>query len=300
MEDNRTAAAAGMILIYAVVIGFIDNFVRIIAAETGLWQFHATRTLFALALIGAIAAVAGWRLRPVSMPAVAARSAVHGAAILVYFGGLGFLPVAQVAAGLFTAPIFVLLIARFVFGHPLGPVRVVAVALGFVGICMVLGPAAARGLGWASLLPVLSGALYALGNIATREWCARESALVLTAGFFVALGMMGLAGLAALAIWPQPSVAGGTGFLTRGAVMPGAEVLWWTFVQALGSLIGVGAMVRAYQMAEASRVAIFEYMVLPVAALWSWVLWGDRLDVLASTGIALIAVSGSAIILRRS
>ena len=37
---NRPLAAAGMILIYAGLIGFTDNYVRVIAAEGGLWQFR--------------------------------------------------------------------------------------------------------------------------------------------------------------------------------------------------------------------------------------------------------------------
>ena len=41
---NRTLAAAGAILIYAMMIGFTDNFVQTIARDGGLWQFHATRT----------------------------------------------------------------------------------------------------------------------------------------------------------------------------------------------------------------------------------------------------------------
>ena len=55
-----------------------------------------------------------------------------GLAMLIYFGALAFLPVALVAAGLFTAPIFVLLIPRFAYGQPIGPVQVLAVA---VGLC---------------------------------------------------------------------------------------------------------------------------------------------------------------------
>ena len=41
---NRTLAALGAVLIYACVIAFTDNYVRVIAADGGLWQFHATRT----------------------------------------------------------------------------------------------------------------------------------------------------------------------------------------------------------------------------------------------------------------
>ena len=100
---DRTLAASGLILIYAVIIGFTDNFVRVIADEAGLWQFHATRSVMAVSLLAAVAVPLGLRLRPVSWRAVAARSAIHGAAMLIYFGALAFLPVAQVAAGLFTA-----------------------------------------------------------------------------------------------------------------------------------------------------------------------------------------------------
>jgi drug/metabolite transporter (DMT)-like permease len=71
---------------------------------------------------------------------VVGRSALHGAAMLIYFGCLAFLPVAQVAAGLFTAPIFVLVIARLVYGHALGPARIAAAAVGFLGVILALTP----------------------------------------------------------------------------------------------------------------------------------------------------------------
>lgn len=59
---DATLAAAGMILIYAMIIGFTDNFVKVIAAEAGLWQFHATRTAMAIALLVVVARPLGLRL----------------------------------------------------------------------------------------------------------------------------------------------------------------------------------------------------------------------------------------------
>ncbi len=215
-KPDQTLAAAGLILIYATVIGFTDNYVRVIAEETGLWQFHATRTAMALALLALAAPLMGLRLRPRSWRAVTARSAIHGTAMVIYFGALGFLPVAIVAAGLFTAPIFVLLISRFVYGHAIGPVRIAAVAVGFLGVILVLGPSALAGASLAAILPVAAGLMYAIGNIATKEWCAAESAETLLAGFFTALGIFGLIGMAALAVWPQVAPAGPEGFLLRG------------------------------------------------------------------------------------
>ena len=295
---DRTLTAAGMILIYATVIGFGDNFVRVVAAEGGLWQFHATRTAMALGLVALLMRPLGLRLKPVRLGAVVARSTIHGISMLIYFGCLAFLPVAQVAAGLFTAPIFVLLISRFAYGHHIGPVRIAAVAVGFVGVILVLGPSAMSGASVAALLPVAAGALYALGNIATREWCAGESAETLLVAFFVALGVLGLAGLAVLAVVPIEVPTGAAGFVQRGWVWPSGTFYFWTFVQAAGSLLGVGLMIRAYQIAAASRVSVFEYIILPASALWGWLIWGELLLLSAGVGMGLIALAGAMIALR--
>lgn len=295
---DATAKAAGLILIYAAIIGLTDNFVRIIAAEAGLWQFHLTRSTLAFGLLAVLAVPLGLRLRPKNWRAVAARSAIHGLAMVIYFGGLAFLPVALVAAGLFTAPIFVLLIARLAFGQVIGPFRIAAVVLGFAGVVLLLGPEAMSGASLPALLPVVAGAMYALGNIATRRWCDGESAETLVAGFFAALWVIGVIGLVWLALLPLPVAEGTAGFLQRGAVWPSSGFWFWTFVQAAGSLLGVGMMVRAYQVADATRVSVFEYMILPASALWGWVIWGEVLSLQAVAGMALIVAAGLMIALR--
>lgn len=295
---DRILTAAALIFGYAMLIGFIDNFVRVIATEGGLWQFHATRTVMIMVIIGAAAPILGLRLHVVRWRAVLARSLLHGTAMLIYFGSLAFLPVAQVAAGLFTAPIFVLLISWLVYGQAIGPVRVAAVTSGFAGVVMVLGPEAIAGASLAAVLPVVAGALYAMGNIATREWCRGESAVVLTAGFFAVLGAMGVVGMLVLALVPVPVAEGAAGFVARGWVWPSPTFLLWTAVQAAGSVLGVGMMVRAYQLAEASRVSVFEYIILPASAFWGWAVWSELLTPLAVAGMVLITLAGVMIALR--
>jgi drug/metabolite transporter (DMT)-like permease len=291
-KPNRTLAAAGAVLIYASLIGFTDNYVRVIAAEAGLWQFHAMRSTMAILLLGVLAVPLRLKLKPRGFRGVAARSAIHGAAMLIYFGALAFLPVAQVAAGLFTAPVFVLLIPRIVYARPIGSMQVLAVALGFGGVVLVLGPSALEGATAAAVLPVLSGALYAVGNIATREWCQDETAETLVAGFFAALGVLGVVGLIAVATVSPVADAGPDGFVLRGMVWPTSAVLWWTFVQAAGSLLGVGMIIKAYQIADASRVSVFEYVILPTSAVWGWIIWDETLGWQAVFGMGLIALAG--------
>lgn len=296
VQENRIWAAAGAIAIYAVLIGYTDNYVRVIATEAGLWQFHFTRTVMAAALFLLAVPILGLVLRPRNLRAVALRSMIHAAAMLVYFGCLAFLTVAQVAAGLFTAPIFVLLLSRFAFGHSLGPLRILAVAVGFAGVVLVLRPEGE--IGWASILPVVAGGLYALGNMATREWCAGESAATLTFGFFIAIGLCGALGMIGLALVPLPVAEGADGFITRGFVWPSGTFFFWTFVQAAGSMIAVSMMVRAYQLAEASRVSVLEYVILPVSAGWGWLLWSETITWVAALGMVMIFAAGALIALR--
>lgn len=296
-RPDRTMAAAGLTLIYALTVGFTDNFVRVIAEDAGLWQFLATRSVMAVMILGVVAWLFGLQLRPKRWRVVLLRSALNAGAMMIYFGALAFLPVALVAAGLFTAPIFVLLISRFAFGRSVGAVQVLGVALGFSGVVMVLGPQALSGASIAALLPILAAVLYSLSNIATREWCEGESAATLLAGFFIVIGICGTVGLAVLTAFPQIVPIGPEGFILRGPVTPSPDFWLWTFVQAAGSLFGVGLAIRAYQLTQVGRASVLEYLILPASALWAMVLWGESLGLFAILGMGLIAVAGAMIAL---
>jgi drug/metabolite transporter (DMT)-like permease len=69
-------------------------------------------------------------------------------------------------------------------------------------------------------------------------------------------------------------------------------------MQAVGSLVAVACIVRSYQIAEPSYVAVFEYLFLLFAVFWGYVLWGDLPSVLGFAGLALIIGAGAVIVLR--
>ncbi|GHC48581.1 DMT family transporter [Neogemmobacter tilapiae] len=292
MKQDQPYAAGAMIAGYAAIVAFTDNYVRVIAEEGGLWQFHAMRGAIALGLIGLVAWVTGQSLRVRRPWGVAGRSAIHGLAMLIYFGALAFLPVAQVAAGLFMAPIFVLVLGRLLHGRRMGLWSVLAVGLGFAGVLLVLGPNAVGGASVAGVLPVVAGLFYALGNMATRDWCEGEGALVLLGGFFGALCLFGCVGMGVLWLWPVDVAAGADGFIARGAVWPSGTFLFWTVAQAVGSMVGVGLMIRGYQVTTAARASVYEYALLPASAFWGWVLWAEGVTPVAGLGMGLITLAG--------
>ena len=275
------------------ILGIIDNFMKFIAVEISLWQFHFVRSLIAVPVIVLFGLLADWDLKPKRLWPVLGRNMFLAGAMFVYFGCLGFFPIAAVAAGLFTAPVLVMFIDAIWSRRAIGPIRLATAFVGFIGTILVLKPDVG-GLSWANLIPVSAGLMYAIGNVATRKWCEGESAVSLLWSYMFLMLIFGGLGLVYLYFNPgDPS-----SYLTRGWVWPSAGVWVWIWLQAVFSLVGIGFIMKAYLIGEVTYVSIFEYSMLIFASIAAWVLFGDRLGPLGFVGIWLIIITGIVISLR--
>ena len=280
------------------VMGLVDNFIRFIADEGGVWQFYLMRALFTCLLIAGYLAYRKRPLRAAHFRWVALRSMLMAGAILVYFIAVSFLPVAVAGAILLTSPLFLLVFSALFFGTRIGGWRILAMVSGFVGISLVLKPDP-QDLGISTLVPALAGVMYALSQLVTRHRCAGEDMLVLLFGFFLATGVLGLLGVVVLGIFPSlQGMDAGVPFVSTGWVYPSREFLFWTMVQGIGSLIAISGLIRAYQIAEPTYIAVFEYSFIVFVGFWGWVIWNEVLDATAVTGIVTIIASGAIITIR--
>lgn len=293
-DSIKPGMAAVSVLAGMAALGLTDNLVPYISERGSLWQFHFVRSLMAFVVLIGIVAFGYGSLRAQRPVAVLGRSLFQGSAMLIYFGCLSVLPIGVVVAGLFTSPLFVVLISILFQGKTVGPFRWGAVVVGFAGALMVIRPDPAA-LDPVAFLPILAGLLYAIGAVATRAWCEGESTMTLTAGFFAMLGVFGLIGMMVI---PGEAPAGHAGFVLRAWGPLDVEMLFWFAMQAIGSLIGIAFIFRGYQLGEASHVAVFEYSLLVFASFWAWIIWGQTVPALGMAGMVLIALAGGVIALR--
>ena len=292
-QKTNTVASIFFMVTGMAILGTIDNFMKFIAVEISLWQFHFVRSLISVPVIVIFGLLAGWDLKPKRLWPVLGRNMFLTGAMFVYFGCLGFFPIAAVAAGLFTAPVLVMFIDAIWSRRAIGPIRLATAFVGFIGTILVLKPDVG-GLSWANLIPVSAGLMYAIGNVATRKWCEGESAVSLLWSYMFLMLIFGGLGLVYLYFNPgDPS-----SYLTRGWVWPSAGVWVWIWLQAVFSLVGIGFIMKAYLIGEVTYVSIFEYSMLIFASIAAWVLFGDRLGPLGFVGIWLIIITGIVISLR--
>ena len=293
--DQKTNTALSIIFMITgmAVVGVIDNFIKFIATEISLWQFHFLRSLIAVPVIIAFGLIVGWDLKPKRVGRVLGRNMFLSGAMFVYFGCLGFFPIAAVAAGLFTAPVLVLVIDMIWSKKRVGPVRFLAALIGFAGTILVLKPDVG-GLSWTNLIPVSAGLMYAFGNVATRKWCEGESAVALLWSYKFLMLIFG--GLGVIYLYWYPGDA--TNYLSRGWVWPSLEVWFWLWIQAIFSLVGIGFIIKAYLIGEVTYVSFFEYSMLIFATMTAWLLFGDKVSLLGILGIGLIIVTGTVVAIR--
>jgi len=291
MDQNSNTAMSIIFMITGMaIVGIIDNFMKFIAIEISLWQFHFLRSLIAVPVIVIFALLVGWDLKPKRLWPVLGRNIFLSGAMFIYFGCLGFFPIAAVAAGLFTAPVLVLAIDAIWSRRRIGPVRIITALLGFIGTILVLKPDVG-GFSWVNLIPVLAGLMYAFGNVATRKWCEGESAVALLWSYKFLMLIFG--GLGVIYLYFDPGNP--TNYLSRGWVWPSLQVWFWLWVQAVFSLIGIGFIMKAYLIGEVTYVSIFEYSMLIFATLTAWLLFGDKVGPLGILGIGLIIVTGAVV-----
>lgn len=223
---------------------------------------------------------------------------------MTYFAALAALPLADATALFFAAPLFITLLSIPILGEKVGPLRMSAVLIGFFGVVVMQRP-------WESsealdvprivlLLPVIAALTYALNQLMTRRLGVEAKAsamavyiqatfIAVSLGFFVVAGdgryAQGLENESLLVLlrawrWPSPED--------------------WPYFIALGvnsAVIGY-CLSQSYRLADAATVAPYEYVGLPLAVFWGWIVFAELPVVEVWIGMALILASGLFVFLR--
>ena len=288
----KSIQGGAMLALGLSIFGVTDNLTLLVSDTVGVGQFHASRSLLAMGVLLVVARLAKTSVMPKLWWAVVLRTLLITVSMLLYFSVLPMMPLAEAGAGLFTSPIFVLLFSMLLFGERIGPRRVLAVALGSVGVLLVLKPGG-DGFTFYHLLPVVAGALYALNSIVIHRYCQQETAFALAMSVFVALGIMGTLSTSLLTVFPVPA-----GLLAEAPFVymgwASVDLAFWLIIAgvATAATFAITLISRAYQLAQASYAIVYEYIYLIAAGISGWFLWGHVPDGWSVLGILFIVVAG--------
>jgi drug/metabolite transporter (DMT)-like permease len=276
------------------VFSLQDAVIKQVSGAYPLTQVLAIRSLVSVPILLALVQFeVGWRaLRSPDFQPLVVRALLMFLAYIAYYMAFPALPLADAVALYFTVPLFVTALAGPFLGERTGWPVWTAVAVGFLGVLVMLQPGSGL-FEPAALLSLFSAVMYACSMLMARRLGVAQAASVmafyqngvfLVSAIGVAVVLQGLGITRA----DHPSLT----FLVRPWVLPSA----WDFflIASCGVVAAAGTMLltSAYRVARAGVVTPFEYSGVLWAPLWGFLFFSEVPRMTTVAGAVLIVGAG--------
>lgn len=278
--NDRPFLALGLRVI---AVGVLSTLVMLVkyTAQTGVafpeilfWRQVPTVVLILgwLALRGEVQRLKTTRLQ------VHARRALLGVTGMCFtFGAPLLLPLTESTALGFTTPIFAVLLSAFVLKESVGPVRWLAVALGFIGVLVITQPGSAHLPPLGAAVGLGAGFMVAIIAIQVRDLARTDESLSIVFWF---------------AAFSAPVLALALPFSYS------AHTPWqWLLLLAGGVLgcLGQILLTASLRFGQVASVIVMDYTALAWATLYGWLIWDDLPTAATWLGAPAIIAAGAVI-----
>jgi drug/metabolite transporter (DMT)-like permease len=209
------------------------------------------------------------------------RGLFHTSGYALWYEAVSLLPLATMAAVGFTGPIFVTVGAVLFLGERVHRRRWTAVAIGFIGMLVVVRPGLAA-IGPGMAMAIASVPLVAGSNLVAKKVSSRDTPAVVVfwqsligALFFMPFGLW---------FWQTPSLAQVELFVSAG----------------LFGTLGYFFLTWSYRLLDISAMQPITFLGIVWAAVMDVVLWGKTADTWTFVGAAIIVAATSYIARREA
>lgn len=281
MKLSKTDNFVGAMLMCGSMAGFSfnDAAMKIVADDISIYQAIFVRGLIVTIIIGLFAYFSGTFK---NLPTLADnkrilwRSVAEVGATMCFLTALVHMPIANVTAVLQALPFCISIAAAIFLKEYFGWRRAIAIAIGFIGIMIIIRPTSA-GFNSYSLLVLLAVAFVTWRDLIVRQFSQQVSTLFVA---FVTAFVITIAGGCATLVtsgWHAISIS---------------SLIGLTF-SALCIFVGYYFSIAAMRIGEVASVTPFRYTNIIWAILLGWVIWQDIPDLWTLIGILIVVFTGA-------
>jgi drug/metabolite transporter (DMT)-like permease len=239
--------------------------------ELNVFQIMEVRSLLGFLLLYPLIRRSGGfaALKTSRLPLHVVRNLTHYSAQLGWFFALTLIPLGQVVAIEFTMPIWTAIIAASFLGEHMTPWKLAAIALGVVGVVIIVRPATGE-VNPGQLIALGAAVGFGISMALLKSLTRTESALAVIFWMLVVQSVAGF--LPTLYVWIWPSAHG-----------------WaWMGVIAVCGTFSHYCLANAMRYADATVVVPMDFLRVPLTAAVGWLIYSERLDIFTVLGAALI------------
>lgn len=275
---------------FCIVAPVGDAVAKLLGASVPLGQVVLLRFAIQALILIPIVWYSGriWRTRGRVLRLTFLRTLLHMAGIAAMFTALKYLPLADAVAIAFVMPFFMLLLGKFILNEEVGPRRLGASIVGFLGTLLIVQPSFAD-VGWPALLPVVVAVVFSFFMLVTRQIAKETDPISLQA----VSGVM-----AVVMILPLLALGTMTQIAPLRLIQP--DALDWTLLLGIGVLGTVAHLLMTWSLrfAPSATLAPMQYLEIPFATLLGLLIFSDLPNPLAGLGILITVGAGLYIVMR--
>ena len=291
MTRDTTLQGVLLMLAFCVIAPLLDVAAKL-AAENGMpvGQVTAARFVVQTALMLPVMLIMRlpFRLDGRALGYTTLRALFLLVSTFAFVSAIEFMPIADALAIVFIEPFILLILGYFLFGDQVGPRRIAACAVGFVGAMFVIQPSLAA-FGLVALWPLATAFLFAFYMLVTRAISAWMHPV--TMQFHTS--WTGL-----LLCLPILLLADGSGITALDPIWPSGWNWLWLFGVGFWAAVSHMCMTYALKFAPSATLAPLHYFEIVTAVILGYLIFDDFPNRLTWIGIAIIVSSGLYIIHR--
>jgi len=284
LSTDKILTGVALMLGFCLTAPLLDVAAKLASSSVPVGQITAARFIVQCVLMAPVIGIMGLSLhvsREQWLPLVL-RALLLLIATFCFVSAISVMPLADALAIVFVAPFIVLMFGKFYLGEDVGPRRIVACLIGFVGVLFVIQPSFAA-FGVVALIPLGTAVAFAFYILVTRGLSRKMHPVTLQ--FHTGL-------IASLFCSPVLFLAQGSGSESFDPVWPEGIAWLWLFGVGFFATLSHMMMTYALSLAPSSTLAPLQYFELPVAALFGYLVFQDFPNVLSLIGIAIIIGAG--------
>ena len=282
IEHEKLLRAAAWLMLGVSAGLCLDLCAKQLLETYSLNQFVLLRSMIAIAIMLAIAPRFGglnaFKTRRIGWHML--RSVLAVGAMFGFFYGVANMPLINALTLGYTAPLIMTALVAVFLGDEVGWRRWTAVAIGFIGVLVMLRPGSEE-MSFAAIAVLVAAFCYACQAITARHLGGTESTLSLS--FYVVVGPLIVASLFfGRDAWVAPDLAGWV--LLFGAAV--CSILAWV------------GFTNGYRAVSPATLAPLEYVALVGGAVAGYVIWDEVPDGGVIVGAVIIVASGLFVVYR--
>ena len=295
MRANNNQIGMIFIVIGMLIYSFHDLAIKIIAADTTIFQLFITRAIVGIMVTLSVLKFLNYKIRviPFYPKLTLIRCVLMHFGFFIFFISLEKLSLSTVTALFFAAPFFITILSAIILSERIGLVRILIIVLGFTGVFLIVKPFKESVFSFFMLAPLFTAFCYAVAMVISKYTRENENAFLQAFQQYSVSLLLSIVTYLIILVFPLENLDKEEWRFIFGSIqLNDFYILISIALLSIFGTLGMTSLIHAYQVGSPITNGPTEYVLLILAIINGYLFFGNIPDYLSLLGIFIIIVGG--------